>query len=264
MKKYIVFGLIALMLSFSLVVAIPTKDKQEFNLPENAKKISDNVYFLGEKDVNGQKAEGYAIITYKDSNVKENNARKPSSGSLCYTYLASGAKWKTVEPYLVDASNNAGLSTTFVKSNLVADIDKWEVAASADIFGNENLSGIVNRTTIGNLNGNNDVIFADIGSEGAIAVTLVWGYFSGPSKFRELVEWDQVYDDADFNWSSTGEVGKMDFENIAQHELGHSVGMGHPSDSCTEETMYRFASLGETKKRTLNAGDITGVNALYN
>ena len=55
----------------------------------------------------------------------------------------------------------------------------------------------------------------------------------------------------------------MDFENIAQHELGHSIGMGHPSDSCTEETMYRFAETGETKKQTLEAGDIAGVNDLY-
>ena len=55
----------------------------------------------------------------------------------------------------------------------------------------------------------------------------------------------------------------MDFENIATHELGHSVGMGHPADECTEETMYRFASEGETKKRDLNAGDIAGVNQLY-
>ena len=55
----------------------------------------------------------------------------------------------------------------------------------------------------------------------------------------------------------------MDFENIAQHELGHSFGLGHPSDGCTEETMYRFASEGETKKRNLNSGDIAGIKKLY-
>ena len=55
----------------------------------------------------------------------------------------------------------------------------------------------------------------------------------------------------------------MDFENIAQHELGHAFGLGHPSDTCTEETMYRFASNGETKKRDLYDGDIAGIKALY-
>lgn len=77
------------------------------------------------------------------------------------------------------------------------------------------------------------------------------------------MEWDQVYDDVDFDWSDNGEAGKMDFEEIATHELGHAVGLGHPEDSCTEETMYRYASLGETKKRDLNTGDIAGIATLY-
>ncbi|MEK6868829.1 MAG: matrixin family metalloprotease, partial [Nanoarchaeota archaeon] len=63
--------------------------------------------------------------------------------------------------------------------------------------------------------------------------------------------------------NSTGEAGKMDFENIATHELGHSVGMGHPDSTCTEETMYAYADYGETKKRDLNTGDTAGINSLY-
>ena len=55
----------------------------------------------------------------------------------------------------------------------------------------------------------------------------------------------------------------MDYQNIATHEFGHGAGMSHPSDSCTEETMYRFAQSGETKKKTLNAGDIDGIKSLY-
>ena len=50
---------------------------------------------------------------------------------------------------------------------------------------------------------------------------------------------------------------------MAAHEFGHSAGMDHPDDSCTEETMYAFSDEGETKKRTLNAGDIAGINKLY-
>lgn len=32
---------------------------------------------------------------------------------------------------------------------------------------------------------------------------------------------------------------------------------------CSKETMYGYASEGETKKRTLNSGDIQGINNLY-
>ncbi len=60
-----------------------------------------------------------------------------------------------------------------------------------------------------------------------------------------------------------GDPTMMDYQNIATHEFGHAVGLGHPEDTCTEETMYAFAAFNETKKRTLEAGDIAGVNDLY-
>jgi hypothetical protein len=37
----------------------------------------------------------------------------------------------------------------------------------------------------------------------------------------------------------------------------------HPSDTCTEETMYRFIGMPETKKQTLEAGDLAGIAELY-
>ena len=56
----------------------------------------------------------------------------------------------------------------------------------------------------------------------------------------------------------------MDFESIATHELGHSVGMGDLyTTDCGEMTMYGYATDGETKKSSLEDGDITGVKELY-
>jgi hypothetical protein len=56
----------------------------------------------------------------------------------------------------------------------------------------------------------------------------------------------------------------MDFDNIATHELGHSCGLGdlYTSD-CSQQTMYGYASNGETNKRTLECGDIAGISELY-
>ncbi len=69
----------------------------------------------------------------------------------------------------------------------------------------------------------------------------------------------------DFDWSLNGEAGKMDFENIDTHELGHSVGLYDLfTEACSEDTMYGFAATGETKKSTLEGGDITGIINLYN
>jgi len=111
----------------------------------------------------------------------------------------------------------------------------------------------------------NEVYFADIAQEGAVGVTIVWGYFRGNPAWRELLEWDQVYDSTDYNWSSSGEEGKMDFENVSTHELGHSVGMDDLYDSaCSTVTMYGYVSFGDIESRSLEDGDINGVFELYN
>lgn len=274
MKKnglFLFLGILILAVSVFVVakpnfVAVDNPSRNSFKIPAHAVQISEGVFSLGAaRDVDGRLVQGFMFIHDKRENAKPAGAGGSSKGSACYAFLSKGAKWKTVEPYIVDPSNAAVLDEGFVRSNLAFDIQKWETAAGANIniLGDENVSGVVNRTNIGNLNGKNEVVFANVGSSGAIAVTIVWGIFSGPVMGRELVEWDQVYDDADFGWSSSGQAGKMDFENIATHELGHSVGMGHPSSGCTEETMYAFASFGETKKRDLNTGDIAGINVLY-
>ncbi len=78
--------------------------------------------------------------------------------------------------------------------------------------------------------------------------------------------------DIDFSWgdagptseSELGDTSVMDLQNIATHELGHGAGLADLyDDQASEQTMYGYASYGETKKRTLNTGDIAGIQALY-
>jgi len=235
-----------------------------FSLPETAQKISQNVYYLGRsKDTNGRSVEGYAFVHKKGANAKPVKPPK-GGGPSCYGYLANGAKWKSLENYIVDTTNSRGLSGAFVSSNLSYDIDKWESATTQNIIGNE-VSGVVDGADTVSPDDKNEVYFADVTDSNAIAVTIVWGYFGGPPQWRELVEWDQVYDDVDYDWSASGEVGKMDFENIATHELGHTFGMDDIYElSCSDVTMYGYADEGETKKQTLEQPDIDGVKKLYN
>lgn len=229
----------------------------------------------------GKAVEGIAIIHPKKGyHHRPGHSGGPGggggdTGSTCFNYLATGAKWKAIEPWIVNAANLDGLTEDFVFNNLIGDIAEWEDAAdgtlgngeSVDILGDGSTTSAILVADTAAPDGNNEVYFADVDSSGAIAVTIVWGIFRGPPNGRELVEWDQVYDDVDFDWTEDATVPgaetRMDFENIAQHELGHSKGMGHPDDSCTDETMYRFATEGETKKRGLHSGDIAGIAGLY-
>ena len=256
---------------------VPGSPPVLLNVPQEAVDRSPAIVPLGTAvdPATGKVVEGIAFIHYKkDLGKGSQNAKSPKAGgSSCYSYLARGAKWKSVEPWVMNPSNAEGLDPAALFNLEGAALAKWEDAADGttgngagvEIFGggSQTAAALVADTVAPD--GQNEVYFGNVGTTGAIAVTIVWGFFSGPTFARELVEWDQVYDQVDFNWSAdaAGVAGKMDFDNIASHEDGHSAGMGHPDDSCTEETMYRFSANAETKKRSLNAGDIAGVNALY-
>lgn len=224
------------------------------------------IVYLGQKidPQTGKLVDGIKFIHYKNGYVKNNAARKPGSGSTCYAFLASGARWKTTEDYLVDPTNSRGLDGATVRDLLKTAQNGWDNQVSATIFGNE-VSGVVNGAESSAPDGKNEFMFGNAGGPGVIAVTTVWGNFYGSPSQRQLVEWDMVFDDQDFDWSAgtTGVAGKMDFLNIAAHEIGHATGMGHPSNTCTDETMYAYADYGETKKRDLNTGDIAGIKSLY-
>lgn len=81
---------------------------------------------------------------------------------------------------------------------------------------------------------------------------------------REIVEFDVLFD-TNYDWGdATVDPTVMDLQNIATHEIGHGVGLDDIYESaCSEVTMYGYSTSGETKKRTLEAPDITGVQKLY-
>jgi predicted Zn-dependent protease len=49
--------------------------------------------------------------------------------------------------------------------------------------------------------------------------------------------------------------------NIAMHEIGHAIGLGHVTDKLL--IMYPVSMAGETLKRILGNGDKIGVDFLY-
>lgn len=286
-----ILALAALSLVFVVGVnaAKPTpKAKKTFSLPEHAKQVAPGVFYLGKALHQEKIVEGYAYVDYKKGYGKpgaecgdgvcepgENAKKCPQDcgggngeESTCYGFLARGAKWKSLEDWRVNPENSRDLGANFIFSNLASNIGKWESAAAYEILGEGTKTTDILEADTVEPDDQNEIYFADIANSNAIAVTIVWGYFSGNPSWRELIEWDQIYDDVTFDWSedclSENCETKMDFENIATHELGHSVGMDDLYvNNCSEETMYGYATFGETKKRDLGAGDITGIRELY-
>lgn len=243
-----------------------------FRIPDQARRINDNLVYLGtSRDPQSNKVvEGYAIIRRKNHPEKPDHAGKPGGPkndqkSSCYAYLAKDAKWKTEESWIINPSNTRGMDAAGVFTKMSNGVDKWETAAlKTNIIGSGSPTDATLVADTSNLDGVNEVYFGPIDDSSAIAVTVVWGIFGGPPSGRELVEWDQIYDDNKFDWSLTGASSTMDFDNIATHELGHTFGLAdlYTSD-CVQETMYGYAGYGETNKRDLETGDITGVQQFY-
>lgn len=264
---------VSLLLLATSALAVPSAPgtSRTLVLPQSAG--HSNVISLGTAvdPVTGKQVEGLAIIHPKQNSAKPGGNK---GGSVsCYIYLSSGAKWRNVEPWIINPANLRNLEAASASAILSQGVSKWEDATDGvvgngvgvDVLGESATTSAELVADTVSPDGQNEVYFADITDSNTIAVTIIWGIFGGPPAQRQLVEWDQVYDDVTYDWSveESGVAGKMDFDNIATHELGHSLGMGDLYNSCIDETMYGYATEGETKKRDLGSGDILGINKLY-
>ncbi len=257
MKKLIPFVLLLLSLALPAGAAMKT----ELSLPARAVEVSPGVFSLGTAFDKGSLkfVDGYAIV--HKVGAARSSQEKAAKAARCYAVMSAGTKWKTVETWEVFPS--ASLDSSFLLNTITQSIGTWETAANSNILGTGALStGII--TDPYTLDSKNQVSFGDL-ETGTIAVTVVWGRFSGPTFTRELTAWDQIYN-TDFIWTTDAaqEPTKMDFWNIATHELGHAMGLADIyNTSCSDVTMYGYGSQGETSKRDLAPDDITGINLLY-
>ena len=115
--------------------------------------------------------------------------------------------------------------------------------------------GRVNDTST-SIDGRNVVIFRN-DSSGAIASTYSW--WSGGAR----VDSDVILYDGGWRFF-TGASGCVDgvyVEDVATHELGHSLGLAH--SAVADATMYSTYTRCSTSMRTLASDDLAGLQLLY-
>ena len=110
--------------------------------------------------------------------------------------------------------------------------------------------------------GNNSIGWLKIVLRSVLAATWSWGIEDADGKVT-ITETD-IYFNAFQEWDAFAgcdAAGKFEVANVGTHEIGHTVGLDHLSDSGAYATMYPSASKGEVRKQTLTAGDQSGYAA---
>jgi len=189
---------------------------------------------------------------------------KPPKESSCYDFIARGAMWLDAEIIEVDGTNGQGLDPALVYGEIATAADTWQAQTGTTLFSDivpASAPLVVNEEAPDN---RNMIVFGDLDTPGAIAVTIVWGYFGGPPSSRRIIEFDMIFDDVDFDWGFGSDTAFMDVQNIAAHELGHAWGLGDVYETaCSAVTMYGYSWEGDIEKRTLAQPDITALQTLY-
>jgi hypothetical protein len=169
-----------------------------------------------------------------------------SSGRVLATgesgYIYTGLHWPSGNVgYYVNAADGPAGALSAVQKGFGA----WNNAGAAFSF------------TYGG--GGNTVRWAYYGDGpgGTLAVTYIW------ASSHIVYSCETVFDSAE-SWATDGSANKFDVWNVAAHEAGHWLVLGDLYEpQYSEMTMYGYASLGETKKRTLAWGDIAGIQFIY-
>ena len=146
------------------------------------------------------------------------------------------------------------LPATAIETALKVAMSAWNGAGTAIKMSYAGRSSDANRS----YNGRSVTMFKSTNGGSTIASTYAW------SSNGSLVEADVVFWDGgrQFFTGSTCTGSKGAFvEDIAAHEYGHVLGLGH-STSPAATMYYRYGACSKTQ-RTLAADDLAGIRSLY-
>lgn len=174
----------------------------------------------------------------------------PSTCSGNFQFTQGGLKWtiSSVKYNIDESSIPASLSSAAVSTALDNTFNTWEAAeASSPSFSEDNSS-------------TNIIAWQSLGTTTGVVAFAQVSYIP---PLKQIVGFQMVFN-SDLSWSTSGESGKYDLQNVATHESGHVEGLDHvnaPKDGL--ESMYKLTATGETIKQDLCTGDTAGIQALY-
>ncbi len=192
-----------------------------------------------------------------------------STGGNAAAYVFTGRKWIQKDPEIkMQLTNDAnfaktGLTTAGALGAITAATNTWDDATNQNLFSDSGAS----LTTAKNwkYDGVNDMAFRPYAAGcSALASAGTWYQIKGIAAGQPypILETDISFN-SNYKWTTTGGTG-YDFQSVALHELGHSIGLGDLYNKArfakdTRQVMHYYTGV----KRTLGNGDATGVWNLY-
>lgn len=168
-------------------------------------------------------------------------------------FSVSGPAWPQPQtPYVVNSAN-LDLSGSAADAAVRAGAETWLLQAGAFRF---IYAGASSQTT--NTNDQVNLVLFRNASNGSAIATTYWWSMGSQIIDADIVFWDEAFK---FFAGTTGCSGGFYIEDIAAHEFGHALGLGHSTVSTA--TMYPSVSSCNTGNRTLDADDVSGVRSLY-
>jgi hypothetical protein len=169
-------------------------------------------------------------------------------------YVLSGPTWAPGPVLYYVNTTNMDLPDAVIPPALAVGANAWSDQTRASFrFQYAGTSTVTTNTN----DGLNVVMFRNASNGSAIATTYWW------SSGSRIIDADIVFWDGGFQFftGSTGCSNGFYIEDIAAHEFGHVLGLGH--STVPTATMYPTVSTCATGNRTLDPDDIAGVEALY-
>ena len=254
-KKVIPAMLFAFVLTMAMSsVPVTAKGKNELcrvvfiKYANPAEQTTANVVDVGDPDEDGAQ-DGYELIVVYGNVLHWNLTDYPDG-----------------VPYVINPSGARGLDQEAVVDEIKASLESWDAWVDVELYNNDPTIDTGATASTWRPDYKNVITWARL-RRGIVAVASIWYY----KDTGEIVDADITLNSR-YKWGidPDGEdegyvlTGAFDIQNVVTHEAGHWSGLNDLKDSTySEMTMYGYTTYGETKKISLEPGDIAGVQAVY-
>lgn len=170
---------------------------------------------------------------------------------VAHGYSLEGPKYTPATyPYYINPANGDITDHTTLISNLKAASNKWRTWCPGVYKGTSTIHVV-------SFDGKNVVFFR--AAKSGLAIATTYYFFRGTS----MLGFDMVWWDAAWKFFDTLQhcVSGFYVIDVATHEFGHVIGMGH--SLVPSATMFPSTVFCNTSLRTLAADDIAGATKLY-